>query len=60
MYLTINKNVLNEERLADYYIYCGAVDLYCIIQRGVSVILPVLIDINAMDKIIELPFTLTQ
>ncbi len=34
-------------------VVCGAVELYCNAQRGLSVILPTLIDINGVDKIIE-------
>ncbi len=39
---------------------CAAVELFCIIQRRVSVIKPTLIDINGMDKIIKTPVSLTQ
>ncbi len=34
-------------------VVCGAVELYCIILRGISIIPPTLIDINGVDKIIE-------
>ncbi len=35
------------------------VELYCFIQRGVSVILPALFDKNGVDKIIETPVNIT-
>lgn len=36
-------------------VVCGAVEVYCIMQRGVCDIQPTLIDINGLDKIMEAP-----
>lgn len=40
-------------------VVCGAAELYCIMERGVSIILPTLIDINRVNKIIETPVGFT-
>lgn len=45
----------------DHFGGCGAVEVYFILQRGVSVIfLPTFIDLNSMDKLIETPVSVMR
>ena len=38
----------------------GSIELHCVIQRSVSVLLPSLVGINGVDKIIETPVSVTR